>query len=69
MNKYVSQLTLLTHFDLNLLGVGSDNKSMSEGSIISIAQMCGTLKNLTTLKLNLSWGDCGSDRAFEEMNK
>jgi hypothetical protein len=69
MNKQISQLTLLTHLDFNLSWVGYFSKSMSDSSVVSIAQMCGSLKNLTTLKLDLLWWKCGSDRAFEEMNR
>jgi hypothetical protein len=54
---------------VNLNGVGDNNKSMSDSSVVSIAQMCGSLRNLTTLKLDLSSWYCVSDRAFEEMNK
>jgi hypothetical protein len=41
---------------------------MSDSNVVSIAQVCGSLKNLITLKLDLSSWKCGSDRAFEEMN-
>jgi hypothetical protein len=70
MKKSISQLTLLTQLDLNLLGVGYYNNNMTESSITSIAQLCGTLKNLTSLKLDLTyWNKCGSDEAFDDMKK
>jgi Ran GTPase-activating protein (RanGAP) involved in mRNA processing and transport len=69
MHKQVSQLTLLTQLEFNLFGVGFDSNNLSDISVVSIAQMCGSLKNLTILNLDLSWWKCGSDRAFEEMNK
>ena len=40
---------------------------MTDDSIVSIAQMCGNLSNLTTLKLDLANWRCGSDELFEEV--
>jgi hypothetical protein len=53
---------------MGLIGVGHYNDNMSDSSVVSIAQMCGSLKNLTILKLNLLCWKSVSDSAFEEMN-
>jgi hypothetical protein len=40
---------------------------MTESSMVSIAQMCGSLKNLTTLMIDVSDWKCVSDTGLEEM--
>jgi hypothetical protein len=47
----------------------SSVNGINDSNLVSIAQMCGSLRNLTTLKLDLSDWKCGSDRGFEEMSK
>jgi hypothetical protein len=69
MDKSISQLTLLTDLDLSLYRVGYYSETISESSLVSVAKMCGSLRSLTILKLYLEEWSCGSDRAFEEMNK
>ena len=47
-------MTDLRELVIDLEAVGKDYHEMSDSSVISIAQMCGSLSNLLTLKLNLS---------------
>jgi hypothetical protein len=49
--------------------MGSDIRTTNDTRALNLAQMCGKLKNLKSLKLDLSECNAGTDKYLNELNK